>query len=151
MYKLKKQKTSQLPIVVNHLPVSECRRYYRLTGWLEIHSFQDQGMKCVFLTPLTSFYPFINWRFLSDFCKWVYWFHQAGEVWGYTSITMKIDKRKNKKNLTKTNTGVWQSQRKQFFVILLTFNVIVQPCSQRAKTTSCRLHVSHYSKCRHRA
>lgn len=30
------------------------------------------------------------------------------------------------------------------------FNMIVQPCSQRAKTTSCGSHVSHYFKYEHK-
>lgn len=74
-------------------------------------------------------------------------------VWGYTSITVKMDTDTKKISVSfgKSQHWIWVRWRKTVvFFILLTFNMIVQPCSQRAKTTSCRLHITHYFRYRHR-
>lgn len=113
---------------------------------VKVHITQDCRETDMFFWLLLAAFILLS---IEDFYqilgKWVYWLHccHAGKrlMWGYTSITFLWQKPTLKSGQTKG---------KEFFVILLTFNMIVQPCSQRAKTTSCRLHVTHYFRFGHR-
>lgn len=121
---------------------------------LKVHKIQDYKARNMFCWHLLAAFILLS---IEDFYQ-----ISANEFIDSIVVTLgKVDVRlhinhcenRHKKTLfplTKANIGLWLDQGIQFFVILLTFNMIVQPCSQRAKTTSCRLHVTHYFKYGHR-